>query len=176
MLQSASSRVVTVVELGSGCGTVGIWLGRYSTNFDVVLTDLPEAEDIVRKNIAENEVRSVAFEALDWEEPIPQTVRGLAVDLIVAADCTYNPDSSPALVRTLTSLSSQSAGAVVVVAMKKRHPSEDIFFELMAEANFAVAAHLALPLPSGGEEEEDEVVDVFEFCQGSSPHMSGPRQ
>lgn len=164
ILQSASSRRVTVVEVGSGCGVVGIGLGRCSTNLDVVLTDLPEAEEIARKNIAENGLYSARFEALEWESEVPAAVRGLEIDLIVAADCTYNADSSPALARTLAALAAQKAGAVVAVAMKRRHPSEEVFFELMAEANFALSAQLALALPSDGA--GDEEVEVYEFVQG----------
>jgi len=68
-------------------------------------------------------------------------------------------NSSPAFVQTISRLSKTSPNAVVVVAMKMRHSSEEVFFDLMSEAGFAAMESIPFPLP-GDEEEGEETVYV----------------
>lgn len=49
-----------------------------------------------------------------------------------------------------------------MIAMKKRHSSEDVFFDLMSEAEFKTTKTLAYPLP-GDEETGEETVEVHIF-------------
>jgi hypothetical protein len=62
---------------------------------------------------------------------------------------------SPALVKTLVRLAQVSPEAKIAIAMKMRHPSETIFFDLMAAANFRETTVVDYPLPGdvngGGE-------------------------
>ena len=82
----------------------------------------------------------------------------------MVADCTYNPDVVPDLVQTLKRLGEGNGEMVVLLAMKVRHDSEMVFFELMGEGGFVVAEKCALPLPVlGGEDEE---IEVFVFGVG----------
>jgi hypothetical protein len=132
------------------------------------LTDLPEAEEILKKNIAraslrKNETQSLGFEVLDWDEEVPKHLDKL--DLIIAADCTYNADSSPALVKTLFSLATISPKAVIAIAMKKRHSSEDVFFDLMEAAGLKTRSTRVLALP-GDEECGEEEVLIYYFWLG----------
>ena len=70
---------------------------------DVILSDLPEAEDIARKNLQAAQLAKgskLSFQTLDWEKELPEELHNLSdgsqymqFDLVVAADCTYNPDS-----------------------------------------------------------------------------------
>jgi hypothetical protein len=104
--------------------------------------------------------------------------------LIVAADCTYNPDSryvnhaqvypargifvcsstndsdSPSLVRTIGNIARTSPSVVVMIAMKRRHSSEEIFFDLMTEAKFVTTRTLTYALP-GDEQAGEEEVEVY---------------
>jgi predicted nicotinamide N-methyase len=159
-----------VLELGCGVGIVGISLGR-AKNCDVILTDLPEAQEIVERNIRANsnpepKTESIfTFMPLSWENPLPPEVKRAPVDLILVADCTYNADSSPSLTKTLSRLLKLSPKAPVVVAMKIRHPSELIFFKLMEGFGLAQAYHHVLHLPHTGEE-DPEIVDVYTFIRG----------
>lgn len=88
-----------VLELGTGCGIVGIALAQVFPEVDVLLTDLPEADEIVDRNLKQvttAEGSSLRFEAFDWDDELPVDVQassGHALDLVLAADCTYNPDS-----------------------------------------------------------------------------------
>jgi hypothetical protein len=64
---------------------------------------------------------------------------------------------SPALVNTLRRLADLHDKIVVGVAMKMRHDSERVFFDLMAEAGFRETALLEYPLPGDVELGEDHV-------------------
>lgn len=64
--------------------------------------------------------------------------------------------------QTIAQLILHSPKAAVIVAMKVRHSSEDVFFALMAEAGFGVEGKLALPLRGDDPATEDNV-DVFLF-------------
>lgn len=76
----------------------------------------------------------------------------------MVADCTYNPDVVPDLVKTLRGLGEKSPQVLVLVAMKVRHESEGVFFELTKEAGFVVVERGLVPLPVlGGEAEEIEI-------------------
>ncbi|KAI9834831.1 MAG: hypothetical protein M1819_002739 [Sarea resinae] len=168
------TRAINIIELGSGCGMVGISLSQLVPNASIVLTDLPEAEDILRRNMAAAKTAptsSLALQMLDWEdEGLPEIVsKRKALDLILVADCTYNPDTTPALVRTLAALTESSHGkAIIVVAMKVRHASEAVFFDLMAEAGLAQYGHVALPSSPcqktlANDFGEPEIIDVYVF-------------
>lgn len=86
-----------VLELGTGCGIVGISLAQgfgSAGRPHFVLTDLPEAQDIVERNIKAMPViekSTIEFRTLDWDEELPDDIGYF--DVVLAADCTYNPDS-----------------------------------------------------------------------------------
>lgn len=150
VLRGAVSRKLAVIELGSGCGIVGIGLAQLLPDCQVLLTDLPEAEEIITRNIKASTVpesSSVSFRVLDWEAPIPASVADRYFDLILVSDCTYNSDSIPALVKTLSALAKRSPEAVVVISMKVRHASEQVFFELMDGCRLDIIDHTTIPLP-----------------------------
>lgn len=75
------------------------------------------------------------------------------------ADCTYNPSVVPDLVSTLRRVAEGSQKEVVVLlAMKVRHDSEMVCFDLLAEAGFVVREKAVLALPMlAGEAEEIEI-------------------
>lgn len=77
------------------------------------------------------------------------------------ADCTYNPDVVPDLVQTLKRLAQGNDDILVALAMKVRHESEMVFFELMREKGFGVRENVRIPLPVLGG--EDESIEVFVF-------------
>ena len=84
------------------------------------------------------------------------------------ADCTYNPDVVPDLVATLRRLVRRDGDGgedvLVALAMKVRHESEMVFFELMREGGFGEREKGKIALPVfGGEEEE---IEIFVFGHG----------
>ncbi|EUC44520.1 hypothetical protein COCMIDRAFT_6130 [Bipolaris oryzae ATCC 44560] len=152
LLPSTKASPLTVLELGTGCGIVGIALAQTISNANVLLTDLPEAREIVQRNIDQASRApgaKLSFLELDWNAQLPSELQSnsTSVNLVVAADCTYNPDSSPALVSTLSRLAISNPAIVVAIAMKMRHSSEQVFFHLMAHAGFIETAKLDFLLP-----------------------------
>ena len=149
-LVSATFRKLNVLELGCGCGIVGIGLAQTVPDCDVLLTDLPEVDELVEHNIEAANLAissSVKFAALDWEEPLPEAARSRTFDIIIAAECIYNTDSIPPLVRTLSALIAKSPKAVILIATKFRHESERLFFDLASKSGLLQSSKMELPLP-----------------------------
>jgi predicted nicotinamide N-methyase len=160
ILSRHNQRQLNIIELGSGCGIVGITLASSYTSCHVVLTDLHEASSICERNIRIANVAtssSLQFEVLDWDLPLPPLVSSKIFDLVLVADCTYNPDSSPSLVKSLSKLLQNSPEMLVVVAMKVRHPSEAVFFEYMNAAHFTEKERLDLPVATENSAEEETI-------------------
>ncbi|KAH9878490.1 hypothetical protein IAQ61_001762 [Plenodomus lingam] len=156
-----------VLELGTGCGIAGISLAQCLEDTVIIVTDLTEAREIVTRNLSHVKTAarsSIEFQELDWDEALPASLNPTAMnfDLVFAADCTYNADSSPAFVNTISRIVHESPSTVVLVAMKMRHPSEVVFFELMAEAGFNRVSTISYPLP-GDTEATEETVDLHVY-------------
>lgn len=167
LLGTPRSSPLQAVELGAGCGIVGIALASMLNNVQVLLTDLPEVEGIVMRNIHDNHPQpdsSVTFQTLDWDEP-PADLCSRPIDLILVSDCTYNADSLPTLVAVLDRLVRRSPDALVLVALKRRHDSEAIFFDLMQSAGFA-ARQTTIPLPA--QYGENEPIEVYSYRRDES--------
>lgn len=99
LLPSRRKGTLQVLELGTGCGIVGISLAHTISNANVLLTDLSEAREIVQHNIDQAHLAngsSIKFQELNWDDDLPTDVTS-PLDLVLAADCTYNPDSRSAL-------------------------------------------------------------------------------
>ncbi|KAJ5222623.1 uncharacterized protein N7469_008863 [Penicillium citrinum] len=161
LLTTPRSSPLKVVELGSGCGMVGIGLTTMIENCEVLLTDMLEAEEIILRNIAQSnpKTNSVAkFQTLDWNEPAVELC-DKPVDLILVSDCTYNSDSQPALVSCMERLVRGSPDALILVALKRRHDSEAVFFELMQKAEFD-SQQAKVKLPS----HNDETDEIEMYC------------
>ena len=158
-----------VLELGSGCGIVGIGLAQLYPNCDVLLTDLPEAMENLGHNLAHARPASGSklFETtLNWDDDLPVSVAQGQYHLVLVSDCTYNSDSIPALVGTLHRLIEKSPRAYIVVSMKVRHSSEAIFFDMMEDAGLQVVADAKIPLPDrhrAATGQEVEAVEVYIF-------------
>ncbi|KAL2857171.1 putative methyltransferase-domain-containing protein [Aspergillus pseudoustus] len=166
LLQSERRSPLHVIELGSGCGIVGIALAELLPQCSVLLTDLPEVEEIVSKNIAAAQpARSsdLQYRPLEWEEELPNDLfKPPTVDLILVSDCTYNADSLPALVSVLSRLVKLSPHALILVALKRRHESESIFFNLMKSAGLESLSTDRMNLPS----QYDECDEIELHCYG----------
>lgn len=158
-----------VLELGAGCGIIGITLASVCPGAEVIMTDLPEAEEIVKHNISKNvlgckncdRIMTVAYQNLDWSDTLDSSVGNAKWDLIVAGDVTYNSDVAPDLVATMVDCLKYNKDAPILVAMKIRHDSEKIFFELMKENKLYIIDTVTLPVPVLGEEDQEIIIYLF---------------
>jgi len=168
-----------ILEIGCGIGTVGIGVAALlqacaddrPLEATILLTDLPDAEERAVANISRFQEAAVGrrsgtgtqleYGNLDWEDGrrgvFPPKVDSVSWDLVVLSDCTYNVDTLPALVQTLSALKRSSgdrgtghsadSSLRILVATKERHSSERAFFDLMSTAGWTVSESLVLPLP-----------------------------
>jgi hypothetical protein len=174
-----------VIELGTGVGLVGLRLNEVlaacKIEGQVLLTDLEDAREIAEMNIEASQSKespSVQFQDLDWTEPVPANVQKEAWDLVLIADCTYNPDYAQDLVNTIKSLvvgsrdgpeDSEGKETIVLLAMKPRHDAENVFFDYMAEAGMQVLEEARVDIPVlGGEPQLIRILGFGLAGEGSS--------
>ena len=118
-----------VMELGAGCGLVGLAIAALSAPKSTVLTDLPHAVPALRRAIAENGWASAAIGAapLTWNEapPLPPTSIGtedddeLCADVLIASDVMYNGGAMRALLATVKRFMARG-GAMYAVSPTSR--------------------------------------------------------
>jgi predicted nicotinamide N-methyase len=118
-----------VMELGAGCGLVGLSIAALSAPKSTVLTDLPHAVPALRRAIAENGWVSAAIGAapLTWNEapPLPPTAIGtdeddeLCADVLIASDVMYNGGAMRALLATVKRFMARG-GAMYAVSPTSR--------------------------------------------------------
>jgi hypothetical protein len=93
-----------VLELGSGCGLLGITLT--SLVKQVIFTDqfemLPQLVKNIRRNLGDTSNTEVA--ELLWGDPISKDLRKEIVDWVVASDCVYHESLTGKLVKTLSDI------------------------------------------------------------------------
>ena len=151
LLQRSEPQGLSILELGSGCGITGLHIADLCCRSTVLLTDLPDAMEILNRNVEFAQPVSsgakLTAAVLDWDAPVPEMVAKQRFDLVVLSDCTYNSDSIPGLVKTLSSIARSSPHTLIVISLKVRHDSEAIFFDLMTRADFVRAERTAIPLP-----------------------------
>lgn len=151
LLQRQPPGQINILELGAGCGTVGIALAHSFPNCQVVLTDLAEAQDILSRNMEQATPAtnsSLRSRTLDWNGVSEEADLERDLALVIVSDCTYNAGSCPYLVGTLARVAATSPGVKILVAMKRRHDSEDVFFDLMRDAHLQILENETIDLPS----------------------------
>jgi precorrin-6B methylase 2 len=149
----------SVLELGTGCGIVAITFALSVPDSRVIATDLEEAAEVASDNL--EQAPNTSYLNLDWSEPLPLKVAHENFDLILVADCTYNPDVVPYLVSTLAKLITKSPSVLICLAMKVRHASEAVFFDLMKEHGIVQVGKHSERVGNLGD--EDESVDIYLF-------------
>jgi len=139
-----------VLELGAGVGLVGVYLSLLGCE-KVILTDLPEALEILRLNISRNNAGNTASAMpLSWgnaqetESVVSVLLDRVDVDekdgtppLIVAADCVYWESLFDILVDTLY-LVCHRTGARVLMSHIRRWKKDAKFFKLCTKKGLNV--------------------------------------
>lgn len=124
------------LELGSGCGLVGIvaWL----LGADVTLTDLPEAvahtETCLALNNIERTNSSIRVQEYSWADELPDTDYFKSLDYIFGSDVVYQPRLCKKLVTSLSYL--MGPKTIALISYKERGLGEEVFFRLLTLNNF----------------------------------------
>lgn len=129
--------------------------------------------DVLEFNVAKSAPAVVSHLILDWEEELPLEIRNVTFDLVLVSDCTYNPDSTPALVKTLSAIANVSPNVMIIVSLKLRHPSEVVLFELLSSAGFSELSHTSFRLPNRDHlttNQEQEKIEVYEYQWKANGH------
>eukprot|EP00928_Gymnodinium_smaydae_P066890 TRINITY_DN49855_c0_g1_i1.p1 TRINITY_DN49855_c0_g1~~TRINITY_DN49855_c0_g1_i1.p1 ORF type:complete len:234 (+),score=47.30 TRINITY_DN49855_c0_g1_i1:62-763(+) len=160
----------SVIELGSGCGGVGMYLRRRQAA-PVVLTDVYRALPLLKRNVQANGLQAdgqLELCALPWGTELarlpPSVTRRVPFDLAVAADCTYDfirPEQpAPTTDALLASLKMLARRALVCVS---RRPLEVEAFEAaLTRAGLDGAPVVLRAAPSGPTPGVDECL-VYEL-------------
>jgi len=118
-----------VVELGAGCGLLGILCGHLGAR--VTLTDMASVLPVTQHNVAQNALRdnhkgSLKVEELHWGQP--STMARGAFHLILGSDVTYFEHLHEPLLCSLLQLADHNTE--VLLAHAQRHGQFDRWFEL----------------------------------------------
>jgi folylpolyglutamate synthase/dihydropteroate synthase len=166
LLSTKRTSPLNVLELGAGCGIAGISLANVIPNCLVYLTDLPEALEMLQKNLdvaRPAKGSSLRLGLLEWGSEIPHEMLASRIDMVLISDCTYNADSCSALVQTLATLAQHSKDLKILLAMKRRHDAEAVF-EYMMECNgFQPVECTSLTIPHRESETDTSrpVVEIY---------------
>lgn len=185
---------VNALELGCRVGIFGRGLSVVfprtlpppSRRCTILMTDLEEAEGRIRSNMsrllhARREHKSntsppikLLYENLDWEQgpegvfcPEAQSHRW---DPVLHSDRTYNVDTLPALLGTLSALhesntaetGEQPQSTKDFLATKPRHASEEALFGLLSDQGWTELHRQTLPLPVLGAETQCVELYLYE--------------
>lgn len=148
LFESSKTKRLRVLELGAGCGIVGIAFAQL-LDCDMLLTDLDDASEILQTNVDLASITSgstLRAEVLDWSSDLHDSFN-VRYDLVLVSDCIYNPDSSVHLVETLKRLASNSPRVLVLVGFKRRHDADEIFFDHMKATKFELLETETVALP-----------------------------
>lgn len=146
-----------MLELGAGCGIVGIAFAQL-VKCDMLLTDLEDAQEILASNVrCASPMAGSTLEAqkLDWSTGLDDSSNA-NFDLVLVSDCIYNPESSHHLVETLKQLATRTPNVLILIGFKRRHEADTIFFERMQHSDFKIVETIVLPLPHTLSEQDAE--------------------
>jgi predicted nicotinamide N-methyase len=101
----------TVIELGAGCGLVGLVAARFASHVDITDGD-PEEVELIRSNVESHAPERVPVNAryLDWgasqvaEARASGVLRPAGYDVVLAAQVVYVPAAIGLLVETIAAL------------------------------------------------------------------------
>lgn len=148
LVTDSASKRLRVLEVGAGCGIVGIALSQLR-KCEIIMTDLEDAQDILQYNIDKAKPAlgsTLTRQVLGWGTDL-DSLTDSKLDLVLVSDCIYNPDSSVLLVQTLEQLCKHNPNVLIFVAFKPRHEADEIFFDHMKQSGLSITEQGSIKLP-----------------------------
>eukprot|EP00579_Thalassiosira_antarctica_P028672 CAMPEP_0202006512 /NCGR_PEP_ID=MMETSP0905-20130828/11238_1 /ASSEMBLY_ACC=CAM_ASM_000554 /TAXON_ID=420261 /ORGANISM="Thalassiosira antarctica, Strain CCMP982" /LENGTH=186 /DNA_ID=CAMNT_0048564271 /DNA_START=329 /DNA_END=887 /DNA_ORIENTATION=- len=133
----------TVLELGSGCGLVGIASGILGAN-EVVMTDLPYALPLMRENVERNKsswkgkdlpCQRIECKECDWFQPPPINIlfgnanEEVHPDVILVADCVWLSPLIAPLLQTLKTYTVDASTKVIITYQQRGREAHEEFWQ-----------------------------------------------
>ena len=147
-LHTTASHASTCIELGAGCGLVGLTLSVLGYN--VVMTDLPGNLRLLRANVRANtdasSHRAPRVRPLTWGEPLTPELALPAYDMVVGTDLFYAREAMPQLVESLLMLTGPQT-VMLLAAGRNRHAGK-LLHRQACSSCFSTTASLLIPRPS----------------------------
>jgi Lysine methyltransferase len=143
-----------VLELGAGCGLVGIVASCALRASATLLTDLPCVQEILLQNVARNRVNEISIPSgsskpiqkvdcqctgiqcavCDWRQrPIPASVAMFGPDIILVADCVWLESLVFPLLRILDELTRTSRAVVLMSYQQRGRDAHEALLQGMGE-------------------------------------------
>jgi hypothetical protein len=141
-------KIESVLELGSGLGLAGMAFGhllsrsQMQCTAQVTLSDMPSALPLLDYNVQQNRHLMspsvhISTVPLVWHcHPVSQS--NCTLDLIIGSDLLYNPANIPALVATITRLSSPTTWIIMSVRWRKPDLERAFFMQLSDRIDWRV--------------------------------------
>lgn len=121
-----SFRGKSVLELGAGCGYIGIVAAKMGGV--VTVTDRIDHIQHLQRNVEMNGLEySMRVAELEWAEPMAADVPA-HFDWILASDCVYEEDSHRPLAQTLETFCRPDGATVVLISQETRSDKHSSFF------------------------------------------------
>lgn len=127
----------TILELGSGCGLVGIAASMVGAK-EVVMTDLPYALPLMQENVERNASSlkgKTECKECDWFKPPPvgglfgSTNEDFHPDVILVADCVWLSRLIAPLLQTLKSYTTNASTKVIVTYQQRGRDAHEEFWQ-----------------------------------------------
>ena len=126
-----------VLELGAGCGLVGIYLCLFGAKM-TVLTDMPCCIKTLKDNVTSNVTGScrdrIKIMEYSWGKSTTELIKDGLFDLIVAAEVLYSPADSVLLAQCIPQLTKPDSR--IFVSMGRNRGGEEVFVKTLADQGY----------------------------------------
>eukprot|EP00277_Geminigera_cryophila_P033424 CAMPEP_0173131086 /NCGR_PEP_ID=MMETSP1102-20130122/60429_1 /TAXON_ID=49646 /ORGANISM="Geminigera sp., Strain Caron Lab Isolate" /LENGTH=486 /DNA_ID=CAMNT_0014042331 /DNA_START=312 /DNA_END=1772 /DNA_ORIENTATION=- len=151
----------SVLELGAGCGYVGIVAARMGAV--VTVTDRADHLDHLQHNVNLNDLQhSMRVAELEWDQPFSSGLSSNSFDWILASDCVYEQDSHRPLAQTLCAFANPNGS--VLISQETRSETHTSFFRHGTPLPTHTFAHQTGEEAMEEEEEEEEEEAFVHFA------------
>ncbi|XP_074628546.1 protein N-lysine methyltransferase METTL21A-like [Acropora palmata] len=153
-----------VLELGAGCGLVGIYICLLGAKM-TFLTDqkccVKTLETNVKSNIPQFQRDKIKVMEYSWGTNTDELTKGGSFDLVLAAEVLYSQTDSLQLAHSIPKLTNEKSR--IFVALGRNRGGEEIFVRTMTEKGYLCKE---VPRNQLHPKYQDEIIKILEFSVG----------